>query len=251
MERITPIYKWAEETFPDNDIKGSEYLGYQHKPGSTVCGVRHEDVSSLSFKDDSLDIIVSNDVFEHVPVPKDAFRESNRVLRTGGGTDVAPYCHTHGGYVLNATIDKYAYATIETISEPVIRFNATDNNTSKSIGIRDSFELDGNLNLHQAVYNEIIVQYNGGRSIPLEMSTFCDAPAGSGLGSSSTLVVVMIKVFCELLNLPLDDYAIAQLAFKVEREICGLEGGRQDQYSASFGGFNFMEFYSDDMIGLL
>ncbi|WP_256873324.1 GHMP family kinase ATP-binding protein [Pseudomonas taiwanensis] len=106
--------------------------------------------------------------------------------------------------------------------------------------------LDGKLDLHKAVYNHMIVHFNSGRAIPLELDTFCDAPAGSGLGSSSTLVVVMIRAFVELLNLPLDDYEIAKLAYKIERVDCHLQGGRQDQYSATFGGFNFMEFYSDE-----
>lgn len=168
-----------------------------------------------------------------------------RLGLAGGGTDVSPYCDVHGGYVLNATIDRYAYAIIKTLDEPYVRFAAADQQTEKVKSLADSLERTDSLGLHEAVYNEMIVRYNDGKPIPLELSTFCDAPAGSGLGSSSTLVVVMIRCFAELLNLPLDDYTIAQLAHKVERIDCGLQGGRQDQYSATFGGFNFMEFYED------
>ena len=164
----------------------------------------------------------------------------------GGGTDVSPYCDIHGGYVLNATIDRYAYAVIKLLDEPIVRFVATDQQTEKIKTIDEPLVLNGKLDLHKAVYNNMIQLYNCGRPISLELSTFCDAPAGSGLGSSSTLVVVMIRAFTELLNLPLDDYTIAQLAFKIERVDCGLQGGRQDQYTATFGGFNFMEFYAED-----
>ena len=169
-----------------------------------------------------------------------------RLGLAGGGTDVSPYCDLHGGYVLNATIDRYAYAVIETLDGSFARFVSTDQQKSESVALAGPFMLDGELKLHKAVYKEMMQQFNGGKRIPLNLSTFCDAPAGSGLGSSSTLVVVMIKAFAEFLNLPLDDYSIAHLAFKIERIDCGLQGGRQDQYSAAFGGFNFMEFYADD-----
>lgn len=169
-----------------------------------------------------------------------------RLGLAGGGTDVSPYCDIHGGYVLNATIDRYAYAVIKTLDEPIVRFVSTDQQTEKTKAITDPLVLNGRLDLHKAVYNHMIQHYNGGKPIPMELSTFCDAPAGSGLGSSSTLVVVMIRAFTELLNLPLDDYTIANLAYRLERVDCGLKGGRQDQYSATFGGFNFMEFYADE-----
>lgn len=169
-----------------------------------------------------------------------------RLGLAGGGTDVAPYCDIFGGYVLNATIDRYAYAVIKQLDEDIVRFKATDQQTEKVKAISEPLILNGKLDLHKAVYNHMIQNYNAGQPISLELSTFCDAPAGSGLGSSSTLVVVMIRAFVELLNLPLDDYTIAQLAFKIERVDCGLQGGRQDQYSATFGGFNFMEFYEND-----
>jgi D-glycero-alpha-D-manno-heptose-7-phosphate kinase len=169
-----------------------------------------------------------------------------RLGLAGGGTDVSPYCDVHGGYVLNATIDRYAYAVIKLLDEPIVRFVATDQQTEKVKSVSESLELNGRLDLHKAVYNHMIHHYNDGIPMPLELSTFCDAPAGSGLGSSSTLVVVMIRAFTELMNLPLDDYSIARLAFKIERLDCGLQGGRQDQFAATFGGFNFMEFYPDE-----
>ena len=168
-----------------------------------------------------------------------------RLGLAGGGTDVAPFCDIHGGYVLNATIDRYAYAVIKTLDEPVVKFVATDKNEVTAYALDDQLILDGELNLHKAVYNRVINTYNYGKKIPVELSTYSDAPIGSGLGSSSTLVVAMIKAFIELLNLGLDDYAIARLAFDIERVDCGLQGGRQDQYSATFGGFNFMEFYAE------
>jgi D-glycero-alpha-D-manno-heptose-7-phosphate kinase len=169
-----------------------------------------------------------------------------RLGLAGGGTDVSPYCDIYGGYILNATIDRYAYAMIKTLEEPYVRLVATDQQKETVNPLREDLVLNGTLDLHKAVYNEIIQRYNGGEPIPLELCTFCDAPAGSGLGSSSTLVVVMIRAFVELLNLPLDDYTIAQIAFRIERINCGLQGGRQDQYSATFGGFNFMEFYANE-----
>jgi len=171
-----------------------------------------------------------------------------RLGLAGGGTDVSPYCDVHGGYVLNTTIDRYAYAVLKTLDEPLARFIASDQRVVDVLPAAVPLQLDGKLDLHKAVYNHMIQYYNGGKAIAVELSTFCDAPPGSGLGSSSTLVVTMIRAFVELLNLPLDDYAVANLAFKIERLDCGFQGGRQDQYSATFGGFNFIEFYDGQRV---
>jgi D-glycero-alpha-D-manno-heptose-7-phosphate kinase len=169
-----------------------------------------------------------------------------RLGMAGGGTDVSPYCDKYGGYVLNASIDRYAYTVIKTLEQPIVKFAATDLNIEVHNELLPYFELDGILDLHKAVYNHIIKNYNNGVPISMEVSTFCDAPIGSGLGASSTLVVSMIRAFIEFLNLSLDDYSIAHLAYQIERVDCKFSGGRQDQYSAVFGGFNFMEFYDDN-----
>jgi D-glycero-alpha-D-manno-heptose-7-phosphate kinase len=171
-----------------------------------------------------------------------------RLGLAGGGTDVAPFCDLFGGAVLNATVDLYAHCTIEPSPDGKIRFTAADVGDSVTYDLAPVVPIDGPLALHSGVYNRIVAQYNGGKPMAVAVTTFCDAPPGSGLGSSSTLVVAMVQAFGEILNLPLGEYDIASLAYQIERCDLGLQGGRQDQYAASFGGFNFMEFNGHDHV---
>jgi D-glycero-alpha-D-manno-heptose-7-phosphate kinase len=166
----------------------------------------------------------------------------------GGGTDIAAYYNVYGGNVLNATIDMYAYCIIVPADNGKIVFNAPDIDVIEEYDSTESLETTNVLTLHSGVYNRIIADYNEQRPLSFTMTTYSDAPAGSGLGSSSTMVVAIIKAFVEWLNLPFGEYDIASLAYKIEREDLKLAGGKQDQYAATFGGFNFMEFYDDERV---
>lgn len=167
----------------------------------------------------------------------------------GGGTDVSPYCDQYGGCVLNATINLFANCTIELHPTcKFVNFRALDLGTNESLPLLANYPLEGELVLHRAIYNRIVRDFLDGIPIAVSISTWSDAPPGSGLGTSSTLVVSILAAYVELLALPLGEYDIANLAYEIERVDCKLAGGKQDQYAATFGGFNFMEFYENDRV---
>lgn len=170
-----------------------------------------------------------------------------RIGLAGGGTDVSPYTDLYGGAILNATISLSAYASIEPLNEAQIIVEALDRHEQELFSWSPELPINGKLDLLKGVYNRIYKDYKLPSS-GFRLSTFVDAPAGSGLGTSSTLVVAILGAFVEMLKLPLGDYDIAHLAYDIERNDLKLAGGRQDQYAATFGGVNFMEFYKDDKV---
>lgn len=170
-----------------------------------------------------------------------------RLGLAGGGTDVSPFSDIYGGCILNATISLYAYCDIVPRQDGKIIFITEDRGERFESVSKRELPMDGNLDLLKAIYNRVIKDFD----LPaqsFELHTFVDAPAGSGLGTSSTFVVAVLGAFVQWLSLPLAEYDIASLAYSIEREDLCLAGGKQDQYAATFGGFNFMEFYSDNKV---
>ena len=170
-----------------------------------------------------------------------------RIGLAGGGTDVSPYADIHGGSILNATINMYAHTTIIPAEDGKIHLEAMDMEECEVLESSAFLETTGKLALLKGVYNRIVKDFVK-KPLSFKMYTYVDAPPGSGLGSSSTLVVSILGAFVEWFNLPLGEYDIAHLAYEIERIDLNLAGGRQDQYAATFGGFNFMEFYKDDKV---
>ena len=165
-----------------------------------------------------------------------------RISFGGGGTDVSPYPEEQGGAVLSATIDKYTYCTLIERDDDTVSVSSLDYETLVKYNVNSELQYDGKLDLVKAVTQVMGIRKG------CELLLHSDAPPGSGLGSSSALVVGLVGAIKHWLRLPLTNYEIAELAYRIEREELGIKGGKQDQYAATFGGFNFVEFVGNTTI---
>jgi D-glycero-alpha-D-manno-heptose-7-phosphate kinase len=149
---------------------------------------------------------------------------------------------------MNATIDRYAYATVDASPDGRIEFHALDHDESGTWSVDEVPHADGSLRLMAGAFARVVRDFLGGRAPAVRIRTYSDAPPGSGLGSWSTMMVAIVTALAEYFSLGLGEYEVAHLAFEIERRDLGLSGGKQDQYAAAFGGFNFMEFHADDRV---
>lgn len=170
-----------------------------------------------------------------------------RIGLAGGGTDVSPYSDLYGGAILNATISLFASATIEPTDDGKIVFHAMDKGEEETFNSAMQLPVNGKLELLAGIYNRVVRDFTK-KPLSFRLTTYVDVPLGSGLGTSSTLVVAALGAFVEWLRLPLGEYDIAHLAYSIEREDLKQAGGKQDQYAATFGGVNYMEFYGGDKV---
>jgi D-glycero-alpha-D-manno-heptose-7-phosphate kinase len=166
-----------------------------------------------------------------------------RISFAGGGTDVPPYPQERGGAVLSVTINKYAYASLVPTDEDAITVQSLDYDVVAKYHTQEDLAYNGELDLVKATIRRLNIEKHG-----LHLFLHSDAPPGSGLGASSTLVVALVGLFRHWLRQPLTDYQIAELAYQIERVDLGIKGGMQDQYAATFGGVNFIEFYDKAVI---
>lgn len=170
-----------------------------------------------------------------------------RLGLAGGGTDLSSYCDEFGGAVLNCTIDRYAYAFLEARVDGLVVFRARDIQAEETHPA-GPIDASSGLRLHRGIYNRFVQDHGLDPRQGLTLTTTVDAPPGSGLGSSSALVVAICEAFCVFANAPMGLYDLAHLAFQIERVDLLLAGGKQDQYAAAFGGINFIEFLAGDRV---
>jgi|SRR5579875_187760 len=161
-----------------------------------------------------------------------------RISFAGGGTDVPPFPETEGGCVLSATIDRYAYGSLVPRTDRMVTIESVDFKTTAEMKLDEEILYDGSLDLIKAAVRRFGKEGTDGYDLVLRST----APPGSGLGSSSTMMVALTGLLAAHHGRMLDDYETAELAHAIERVDLGIAGGMQDQYAATFGGFNFIEF---------
>jgi D-glycero-alpha-D-manno-heptose-7-phosphate kinase len=161
-----------------------------------------------------------------------------RISLAGGGTDLEAYYGKYGGAVLSATIDKYFYVFLSRSDSAHIQVSSSDYQTFYRQRLDESTLSDGNLALPKAIIETF------GIHTGLSIFLASQVPPGTGLGSSSTVAVALIKALSTLAGQRLSRQEVAELACQIEIEKLRMPIGKQDQYAASFGGLNFIKFAS-------
>ena len=163
-----------------------------------------------------------------------------RIGLSGGGTDIESFSIKYGGLVINSTINLYVHTIIEVKKNNKIIFESLDMHQKTILKSNKILKLNGKFDIYKTIYNYFIKKFIK-KPVSFHLKTYSDVPHGSGLGGSSTMIVSIIKAFSEWFKIPMSKYEIANLAYKIERIDLKLVGGVQDQFSASYGGFNLIE----------
>ncbi|MFC2030402.1 GHMP kinase [Chloroflexota bacterium] len=159
-----------------------------------------------------------------------------RISLAGGGTDLPAYFEPFGGAVLSTTIDKHFYVFLNVLDKDSIQITSSDYRTFYRSDGQEPLLWDGDLHLPRAILSHLGIQSG------LSLFLASEIPPGTGLGSSSTVAVAIIKAITSALGMPLDLEDLAELACYIEIEKLGEPIGKQDQYAAAFGGLNWIAF---------
>ncbi len=172
-----------------------------------------------------------------------------RISFAGGGTDVSPFREREGGVVLSTTINQYAYGSLRKRFDDQVQIDSLDFGLSTTFPAKGDVGMGDELDLPRAAIQRLRKYADGvNADCGFDIFLHSSAPPGSGLGSSSAMMVTLVGAMQSFYRLALSEYEVAELAYDIERQDLGREGGMQDQYAAAFGGFNFIEFEADRVI---
>lgn len=182
-----------------------------------------------------------------------------RIDFAGGWTDVPLFAEQDPGAVVNAAISVYSYVSVQKLPPRIVESNAYGYKHVEEKEDRSVKIYSADFDIYQEADDIKKLEYNGradlikaalrrsGVDCGVQLATRCDAPVGSGLGTSGSMSVALLGGLARLNGKPFMLYEIAELASVLEREELGILGGKQDQYAAVLGGFNFMEFFGEDV----
>lgn len=167
-------------------------------------------------------------------------RSPVRISFGGGGTDLPAYYEQFGGAVLSVSINKYFYTILKTRNDDRIQVISSDLRVCETWQDIANKPLQGSeLEIPLAVLKEV------GCNISVDLFLASEIPPGTGLGSSASVCVNILKTLTNYIQKPISKYALAEQAFNIARNVLGKHVGKQDEYAAAFGGLNYISFGSD------
>jgi len=158
-----------------------------------------------------------------------------RVSFCGGGSDIPSFYERYGGCVLSTTIRKYVYLTI----------NKAFNRDTITLKYSQTEVVTDPDKIQHRIFRQVLKDF-GTKGI--EITSMADIPAGTGLGSSSSFTVALLKLLYTYNEKYASNYKIAKEACDVEINRLGNPIGKQDQFASAFGGLRFYEFRPDGYV---
>ncbi len=167
-------------------------------------------------------------------------RSPVRISFAGGGTDLPAYYEAHGGAVLSTAINKYFYTILQKRSDEKIQVISSDLRAIETWRDIAAMSIRGSeLEIPLAVVKDL------GRDLSVDLFLASEIPPGTGLGSSASVCVNVLKTLATYLDIPLSKYELAERAFHIARNVLGKPVGKQDEYASAFGGLNYITFSPD------
>ena len=165
-----------------------------------------------------------------------------RISLAGGGTDLPAYYEKFGGAVVSTAIDKYFYVVLNVTEDDSLQISSSDYRTFYRHDGEEPVLWDGDLRLPRAILNHFGIKSG------LSMFLASEIPPGTGLGSSSSVAVAIIKAVGTAMGNTMSKHQLAEIACHIEIEKLGEPIGKQDQHAAAFGGLNWMEFTREEVL---